>query len=421
MSNCFVRSTITLTSLLFLIHCTLTAQNNKIYDLQIKTLQVIKNGIPFDMPVLYMGTDDLIQISFDHLGDQEINYKYTINHCESDWTVSKSIFPSDFLNAYRSEYQITEVSYSDHTTIPFTHYTFTLPDAKNELKISGNYKVTIFDDVKENPAIELYFMVSEQAINTELEITADTYVQNTKNKQQINAAINLKRLKISEPLKQIKTVFLQNQRWDNAIINPQPMHVNNNELRWIQDRNLLFAAGNEYRKFEILDTNSPTLNIENIDWDGKAYHAHLITDHVRNNYIYDKDTNGTFIIRNSSYADPDVTSDYIYVHFCLQAPFIGDDIYVCGMFTQYGDKTQYKLKYDDTNGCYRCTLLLKQGYYSYRYLIKTGNKKFTEINESCNFYQTENSYQMLIYYRDLSGRTDRLVGFNQTVFNNTPD
>ena len=35
------------------------------------------------------------------------------------------------------------------------------------------------------------------------------------------------------------------------------------------------------------------------------------------------------------------------------------------------------------------------------------------VSTEGNFYQTENSYQMLIYYKGIGQRTYRLVGYNK--------
>ena len=53
---------------------------------------------------------------------------------------------------------------------------------------------------------------------------------------------------------------------------------------------------------------------------------------------------------------------------------------------------------------YTARILQKQGYYSYQYL---------GVPSEGNFYQTENSYQIYVYYKGIGERTWRLVAFNQ--------
>ena len=58
-------------------------------------------------------------------------------------------------------------------------------------------------------------------------------------------------------------------------------------------------------------------------------------------------------------------------------------------------------------------LPLKQGYYSYQYLLVTADGRTQPVPTEGNFFQTENQYQALIYYRPQGGRTDQLVAYAQ--------
>ena len=60
--------------------------------------------------------------------------------------------------------------------------------------------------------------------------------------------------------------------------------------------------------------------------------------------------------------------------------------------------------------------MLKQGYYSYRYLTLNGDNIIKPVNTEGNFFQTENDYQALIYFRGIGERTDRLVGYKSIKF-----
>ena len=60
---------------------------------------------------------------------------------------------------------------------------------------------------------------------------------------------------------------------------------------------------------------------------------------------------------------------------------------------------------------YEAIVLLKQGYYSYQYLILRADGTTAPLQSEGNFYQTRNEYQALIYYRGIGERADRLVGY----------
>jgi len=185
-------------------------------------------------------------------------------------------------------------------------------------------------------------------------------------------------------------------------------------LEWSHCRSLIFDGGNEYHKFETLQTSNVGLGIERMRWDGDNYHAYLWTDQPRTSYVFDQDANGSFLVRNWDGMDNDETSEYLLVHFSLQTPRTDSPIYIDGEWTGHRYEPPFRMEYNDSMQLYEATLLLKQGYYSYRYIKLTPEGKPAVLPSEGNFYQTENRYQCLVYYRPTGARTDRLVAYKQT-------
>ena len=104
------------------------------------------------------------------------------------------------------------------------------------------------------------------------------------------------------------------------------------------------------------------------------------------------------------------------VHFQLQTdhPLQGE-IYLNGWWTFDRFLPKYKMEYNDTTHIYEASVPLKLGYYSYQYLLVNNGKARPLPSEGC-FWQTENRYQALVYFRPTGGRTDKLVGYNETTF-----
>jgi hypothetical protein len=103
-------------------------------------------------------------------------------------------------------------------------------------------------------------------------------------------------------------------------VNVRPNLINNKGLTWSHNKNLIFDAGNEYRKYEILDVSHPTMGIDHIEWDGHHYQAFTVMDEPRHNYLTDEDADGCFLIRNSDNYEIDYTCDYVNVHYKLKSP-----------------------------------------------------------------------------------------------------
>ena len=204
---------------------------------------------------------------------------------------------------------------------------------------------------------------------------------------------------MTNPQEQLRTVVLQNGSWNTAIFNPSPQYVTANGLRWEHSPELIFPGGNEYRKFETLDVNHTTMGLERMGWDGERFHAYVFPDEPRPNYVYDESAKGSFLIRNSDNVENDRASDYLWVHFTLETNPSTNPIYLYGDWTCQRLLPQYRMEYDQRDQRYHAAVLLKQGYYSYTYMEQLPDGTLRYLPSEGNFHETENIYQVLIYYR----------------------
>jgi hypothetical protein len=284
--------------------------------------------------------------------------------------------------------------------------------------MSGNYRLTVIDDNNDDePMFSVCFYVVDPTIGVSLTVSSNTDIDINSSHQQVSMGVQYSGLRVLNPSEQIQTVVMQNGRWDNAVVNARPQFTKSDGLTWQNCRDFIFDAGNEYHKFEVLDTDHPTLGIDRIRWDGEVFHAYVFPDAPRPNYLYDEDANGSFYIRNSDNIENDRISDYVMVHFQLQSPRrVNGDVYLNGVWTNDQFLPQYLMEYDDINHTYDANLMLKMGYYSYQYVL-VDNEGYTQVMPTeGNFFQTENKYQALVYYREPGGRTDLLVGYQQVQF-----
>lgn len=399
--------------------CTLTAgaQRNEIKSERIATLQVVAGDDWLSPPVITLGSEDAITISFDDMTHEYHRYAYRIEHCEADWTTSAELFTSDYCEGFNDGNTIEDVKNSINTNILYTHYRLKIPNERCNIKMSGNYRVTIYDDNTSEEVATACFMVVDQRVGLQLGATTNTDIDTNGSHQQIEMKINYAGLKVNNPRLEIKTVVMQNGRWDNAVINAEPQYIMADGLQWTHNKQLIFNGGNEYRKFETLDVSHATMGLESVKWDGKDYHAYVWTDEPRNSYVYDEDANGAFYVRNSDNIENDYISEYVYVHFALKTPPTDNDIYINGVWTNDQFLPKYRMIYNPQNGLYENVLLLKQGYYSYNYLVKNGDGSFSPLQSEGNFCYTENKYQCLVYYKAAGDRTDTLVGYQQIRIN----
>ncbi len=390
---------------------TMFAQRHIIYSDDIASLSVVAGTRWQDLPIIKLGGNETINIDFDELSHTYRRLTYSIKHLDADFTESETLFTSDYLSGFQNGLTIDNYEQSINTVQNYTHYKLQIPNRYCRLTMSGNYRLDITDnDNGDDLLFSVFFMVNEDKANIALNYTADTDIDTRKNHQQVEVIVDYSKLGATSPNEQIKGYVLQNNRWDNAISLPTASRLNQQYMEWTHCRNLIFDAGNEYHKFEILDVHLNSMNVEENYWDGEEWHTSLWPDYERHSYVYDETANGAFYIRNSDNSEKDITSEYVNVHFYLKTQKQPYPIYVNGMWTNNWQTDNFLMTYDDEAGRYELTLPLKYGYYSYQYLCVDDKGRSLIPTSEGSFYETRNRYNVLIYYRGNADRTDRLVG-----------
>ncbi|MBQ0143550.1 MAG: DUF5103 domain-containing protein [Prevotellaceae bacterium] len=404
-----------------MVSLTCSAQQTASFSKSIKTVQVKVNGKWGEPPVMLKGGNNYVDISFDDLQHDYERYTYKITHCDSEWNQS-DIYEGDYMTGVNGAYRLEEYTQSLMTEMEYNHYTLRLPNENVNLLISGNYKVEFFIDGEDEPVAQACFSILEPSVGIDIEVSANTDIDTYASHQQVSFTINYRNYSINNPETEFKPVVTQNRRWDTHASGMTPTYIKSNELIYSFNKSLIFDAGNEYRRFEILDKLVPTMNIDKMYYENGYYHAVVYADKPRINYLYDEDQDGRYYIRNNDDIDNDTESDYFYTHFTLQSPLLpGGSVFLNGDLTDNSYDSYYQMDYNMIEHQYEITLPLKQGSYNYQYVIVDDNNDNSigsvALTEG-NYHQTENEYYVYVYHRPFGERYDRLVGFNKKTYKN---
>ena len=76
------------------------------------------------------------------------------------------------------------------------------------------------------------------------------------------------------------------------------------------------------------------------------------------------------------------------------------------------------MRYDPVDNVYKGVRKFKQGFYNYKYVLLDRQGNIDEGAVGGNFWETENDYTVLVYYREPGGRFDRIVGYGKGNSNN---
>ena len=393
------------------------AAGNVIHDPKVKTLQVMVNQNWLAPAVMRLGTDDVLSIGFDELSHDYHQYRYRVEHCEADWSPSTSLFESDWLEGFNGN-PIDDYDTSVNTTVAYTHYWFQIPNDRMRLRLSGNYRIHVYEEDIDRDVMTIDFRVTEQSMPLAMGVTTNTDIDTNASHQQVSLSLNYGVQRVTDPASQLRVVVMQNQREDNMKQNPKPTIVNGSGAEWRHARELIFEAGNEYRKYEVLDVSHPTMGIDQMMWNGSRYEAYPFIDEQRRHYLYDEDANGSFLIRNSDNWQIETTCDYVWAVYRLKCrPLPEGTMVIDGQWATDANQQTYEMTYDEQAGMYTARILQKQGYYAYQYRWRLPDGTLTIPPSEGSFYQTENSYQVYVYYRGTSDNTWRLTAYQQIAIN----
>lgn len=400
--------------------CGGAAQRSRVFRDDIRTLRCEQGGLLQVLPVIGLNGGETVRVSFDQMSHEHRRFFYRVEHCGIDGTATPDLFPSEFLEATQSDVLIEHRRESRNTTTQYTHYSFDFPNAEVRPLISGNYRITIFDDSGEEPTpvAETWVGVVEPLAEIEGEVLTDTDVDNNRAHQQLRFSVFGQDLQGIDLRKEVKVLVCQNGRADRFVEGVEPSQINGTRLLWEHRRELIFPAGNEYRSFEWLSVHAPGMRVEGVDWISPCYHATLMTDEVRQHYHLAGDRNGTSVIRNIDNADDATESEYAFVHFRLAMPELkGAEVYVSGAWAMGDDAPEHRMHYNAERQAYETALYLKQGYYNYLYLVRRkGSRRGETAPVEGDFFQTNNDYTIWVYHRRTTDRYDRLVGVKTLTY-----
>ncbi|MBN2637325.1 MAG: DUF5103 domain-containing protein [Prolixibacteraceae bacterium] len=413
--------------LVLITHHAVVAQNNEYYyenavfDENIKTVMMYRFGFELSNPVIQLGEDAQLVFKFDDLSAEPRDYYYTLIHCDANWNES-FLAQTDYIDGY-PENPLNDYELSFNTTFDYANYSLMIPNENVRFTVSGNYVLVVYEDNdKEKIVVTQRFHVYENLTEINGTVRRATFDAFQGSNQEVDFMVNTSRMAIQDPGSEVKAVIMQNGRWDNAVKNLNPLYINERQLSFDYNKENVFPAGNEFRYFDNRTNRYNGENVISTDFHDPYYHKTLKVDEIRVNksYFQYQDMNGKFTVesQDQQVSDFDTESDYTFVHFTLplEAPLLGGNVNVFGALSGWNANKSNEMTWNFDSGAYELSLLLKQGYYNYQYAYVPNGSVVADLqNIEGSFWEAENDYQIFIYYRDMAGRYDRLVGY--TVLN----
>lgn len=375
----------------------------------IKSIHFLSNDQLQQIPLIRQ--NETFTLVFDDLLAQDNDYYYRIKYYNKDWTPS-DLFQNQYLEGFDNQ-RIENFNSSFGTLQRFTNYKLTLPNESTRFIASGNYMVEIYDAYDEL-MFARKFLIYEEKAQVQLGIYPPQNVERLLTHQNLQFTIT-PLFTVRNPQNDLSVILLQNDQWNSYRVAPSPQYNSGNSLVYRYDAPTQFEGGNEYLNFDTKDLRAVTPSISHVN-KGALYEHYLYTNAPRANlpYTYYPDINGNYLIHTLQGDDPSIEADYTEVYFSLakQYELKEEELYIYGKFNNYELTEENKMIYNPSLEMYEGILLLKQGFYNYKY-VKVEEGSLFKNSISGNHSQTENQYTVLVYHRGIGQLYDALIGIGQ--------
>lgn len=389
---------------------------NKVFKEPIKTAylsQGLTNEYITENPCFSIENQENWNLQFDDLSLQSTSYSLRIIHCQADWKPS-NLSEIEYLEQF-NDIPLRNTASSMGTKIPYQHFQIPLP----KTRISGNFIAMIYANRNKKDTIltrRYSIYQSEMTVAGKMSFAKTNSLRNTHQALDINLIYPDSYLISSEDALRIEV--RKNNQSENQIKSfPRPI-INSMERRisfpfYNQENSIL--GGNEFRMIDARSSQQKLSYVASLQTENRYTEIITATEQPQGNYSYVQrpDFNGAFVISNYENPNQALMSDYVWCQFNLKsAQYLNEKIYVVGAFNSYQKNTTSEMTYHANIGSYTCRILIKQGIYNYVFASDSATNTSLEGNHA----QTENQYEVLVYFKKPGQRNDSLVGYQKIQF-----
>ena len=393
--------------ILLLFFTSINAQNIKSIQLRPLAENIFSSIVP-------LGTT--LELNFDDLEGDQKDYYYKIELMTHDWKKS-NLIANQYINGFQSNI-IFNVENSFNTFQNYTHYSVQFPNQNTKITKSGNYMLSILDEV-EDVIFTRRFTLYENTATVGVSVSRSRNTKNMNEEQTVNFLVNHSQLQINNPSQEIHVAILQNENWKTALTNIQPQFYRQNQLIYKYTRKTNFWGGNEYLFFDNKIIRNSSINVAKVERKD-IFHNYLYPYKNREvkSYTYNPDINGQFVVRTLEGTNPKTEADYAMMHFTLEVEnkITDKDLYVIGAFNNFSLNEENKMLFDAGTNSYNTNFLLKQGFYNYTFVTKSLDDVISEAEIRGDFSKTENDYTVIVYYKAFGALFDRVIGVGTIKF-----
>ncbi|MDX1420232.1 MAG: DUF5103 domain-containing protein [Rubricoccaceae bacterium] len=380
-------------------------------DDRIKTVQLHPVTNETGLPVLSLGSAERLALSFDLL-DEGTGRPLSVYFYHADRTWRRDLTPSEYLRSFYSD-DIRDYRTSGATEVDYVHYTYEFPNSNIDFLLSGNYIVRVTEQGNEREVLlERPFFVSEEAAEVALDFQSG-FSGGASVVQPIAQLRPGAQLANAQPF-DYAVCFARNGRFDQSRCAQDPSLLGLALYQFFLDRTEAFAAERPFYEVDLgLLQVGP--EIANVDYGTVPDLAVLDLDYAR----FGGNVDGVALTGQPVVASvfrgggrPDTDGEYVTTRFRFVPAGeqeAGGPVLLTGAFNAWQLDPALALSWNPATGTYEGELLLKQGLYLYQYVVEDPAARPEALLLQPALYTA------LVYVRDLTRITDRLVAVRSAV------
>ncbi len=392
---------------------------DRVYSPIMKTVRLESVSSQFAIPTVGLEQAGGLLLSFDELSEETHRYEYTLIHCNSDWTQS-SLQPSDYIDGFETGI-IGNYANSFNTLQRYVHYSQPIPSETMRLTKSGNYIIKVYKEGNEDEVVftkRFYCLDRKANVAIDVMIAREPAARSTCQEVDVRVS-STDGLSFDAPTQRVKVLLRQNGREDTKRILPLSAS-RGTELAYNFRNENVFEAGNVFRIFDFTSIRNRSQYVENIDYVAGENVVRLKKEEVkaRSPFVSHSDIRGEYYIRNEVDDNYELCSDYAWVCFYLPMPLsLEGNYYAVGAMSDWRFSEQNKFTFDSRENLYVLRMLLKQGYYNYHILyVPHGYTQGEFRRVEGNHSETQNRYDVFVYYRELGNDYESLIGVSSAEY-----
>lgn len=372
-----------------------TVPGQIVLDEDVKSIRLFRTGAVRSAPIIRLGSGENLTLRFDMIGFESRGFYLTFTHHDPDWNMS-SIHPEYFMEGNARVY-IDGGTVSRSQRPSFRMFEYTFPNRDVVFKTSGNYMARVHDEDTGDMLFSIPFFIHEN----EGDIVSST--QAIYAPRQDLRVIHIPKSRylypdeIDMPGFDLQFYFIQNRFWGRSVKADVFDVSTDGEVRYEVSRNRGFIGDYEYLMLEMINLTQMGNRI--VGFEPETIPPTVI---LQDDVAGLSPNTGSQSFNRS--ADPVSGTEALYgnVQFTLDAEQTIDEnseIYLVGDFNNWMIQPVHRLRYDDEMERWIGNAIIKEGVYSYKYIIlENGEIKDLALDDT--FTRIEQEYTTFVYYRD---------------------